>query len=86
MDEELMKMKRKASQLSAQLDWLEDELEKESNKSKNVKNILEAYYMKFWEVLEDRPGRNPGCARAAYVVRNDADQENTCIVGDAFTD
>jgi hypothetical protein len=81
-----MELKRKASQLSAQLDWLESELEKESNKSKTVKNILEAYYMKFWEVLEDRSGRDPGCARAARVFRNDADQENMCIVGDAFTD
>jgi len=79
-------LKRKASQLSAQLDWLENELEKESNKSKTVKKVLEAYYMKFWEVLEDRPGRDPGFARAARVFRNDADQENTCIVGDAFTD
>jgi len=79
--------RKKASQLSEQLDWLEDQLEKESKKSKVAKRILESYYMKFWNTLSDRPVKNANKARPAKVARKqNPDLESDHVVGEAFTD
>ena len=79
--------RKKASQLSEQLGWLEDELEKEAKKSKVAKRILESYCMKFWNTLSDRPTRNTAKASPAKVVqKQNPDLEGNHVVGEAFTD